>query len=462
MHNRDRKKLDLATTVKSKPKIPYSRPLVEEKQPVAEVEVAPQYEAPMLSEEADKIDGLVAGLKEEKEQSKSETKARPKLELSGKKAAKKEEAKPDFLDMDKDGNTEEPMEKAVAEAKPKDAQKKEVKEEVLQTHEDRILGAIDQQLATMAKLNKSDAPAPKSLTEQKIENLEGQVRDMRRMMLEMSGMQAQNTIVGGLGAGSPGSGEVKLSKLDDVDVTDLKDGNALIYNTTTSRFEASPVSNGGYEFTGGFSDRDDGQAGANDLGSVIAYPQSFVDEQRWYRFGFSQAAQTTNDIQYWGETDPNFDQTKGLFGGLHMPSGVTDLFDFSYDDGVGGYSEASDGSLKYSAATGSIDFRQARVGDLALVRFDFNVIPQVANTTLEVAMIWATRGANDNITFTFPLTGSPLFYGTGTVGRTFLTRPLLTAYFASQEDVNARALLAIRADNPIQIAPLTTLVTLQR
>ena len=32
-----------------------------------------------------------------------------------------------------------------------------------------------------------------------------------------------------------------------------------------------------------------------------------------------------------------------------------------------------------------------------------------------------------------------------------MTRPLLSAYFASDEDVNARALLAIRADNPIQI-----------
>lgn len=372
-----------------------------------------------------------------------------------------------------------------------------VKEEVIQTPQDRMMGVLDQQLSAMAKLaGNGEAPEAKSLIEQKLDIMEKQMTDMRRLILETS----QSTIVNGLGAGSPGSGEVKLSKLDDVDITGMsngqvlswnettekfefttnaggisevgsltdvdttgvQDGNALIYNTTTSRFEASPVSNGGYEFTGGFTDRLSGQSGANDLGDFVAYTAAMAEEDRWYRFGFSQAAQTANDNQYWGETDPAFDQTKGLFGGLHMPSGVTDLFDFSYDDGVGGYSEASDGALKYTAATGSIDFRQARVGDLALVRFDFNVIPQVANTTLEIAMIWATRDANDNITFTFPLTGSPLFYGTGTVGRTFLTRPLLTAYFASQEDVNARALLAIRADNPIQIAPLTTLVTLQR
>lgn len=216
----------------------------------------------------------------------------------------------------------------------------------------------------------------------------------------------------------------------------------------------------GYEFTGGFEDRLTGQAGANDFGTFVAYTSQMAADERWLRFGFSSAANQANDNQYWGETDPAYDNTKGLFGGLHMPPGVTQMFDFDYSDTA--YSTASDGSLKYTAANGSIDFTGARPGDLALVRFDFNVKPQVANTTVEVAMIFATRNGNDDITFTFPLTGEPLFYGTGTVGRTFLNRPTLSAYFASQEDVNARALLAIRADNPVQVAPLTTLVTLVR
>ena len=423
---------------------------------------------------------------EEKEEPSSK---RPRLNLGKKK--KKEEVK--------EAKVEAPQEEMVTES-VQEAPVEAITEELIQTPQDRIMTALDGQLSAMGRLAAAaDEPAPKSLQEQKIENLEGQVRDMRRMFLEYANMPTQNTIVGGLGAGSPGSGEVRLSKLDDVDTTNLangrvisynettqkfefttassgsdlsgltdativnpQEGEALIYDSATSQFVNSPVSNGGYEFTGAFADRLSGQSGANDLGDFVAYTAAMAAEDRWYRFGFSQASQTANDNEYWGESDPAFDQTKGLFGGLHMPAGVTDLFDFSYDDGVGGYSQASDGSLKYTAATGSIDFRQARVGDLALVRFDFNVIPQVANTTLEVAMIWSTRDANDNITFTFPLTGSPLFYGTGTVGRTFLTRPLLTAYFASPEDVNARALLAIRADNPIQIAPLTTLVTLQR
>ena len=236
------------------------------------------------------------------------------------------------------------------------------------------------------------------------------------------------------------------------------------YQTTVSTMIDTAVAraDGGYEFTGGFSDRLTGQAGANTFGTYVAYTQAMVDDERWLRFGFSSAANVANDQQYWGETDPYYDSTKGLFGGLHMPANVNNLFDFTYDDGANGYSAASNSGTKYTAATGSIDFRDCRVGDLALVRFDFNVIPQIANTTVEVAIIWATRNANDDITFTFALTGEPLFYGTGTVGRTFLNRPMLSGYFASAEDVNARALLAIRADNPVQVAPLTTLVTIVR
>lgn len=137
------------------------------------------------------------------------------------------------------------------------------------------------------------------------------------------------------------------------------------------------------------------------------------------------------------------------------------MFDFGFN--ASSYSDAVEtGDFQYTAADGSFDFTECRAGDLALVRFDFNILPQIANTTLEVAMIWQTRDSSDNPTFTFALTGDPMFYGTGTVGRTFLARPILSAYFASNEDVNARALLAIRADNPVQIQPLTTLVTIQR
>jgi len=220
-------------------------------------------------------------------------------------------------------------------------------------------------------------------------------------------------------------------------------------------------SDGGYEFTGGFADRTTGTAGASDVGSNVFYTQDMVNADRWLRFGFDTTQQATNDSAYWAEPTPAPTAGVGLFGGSYMPANVTSMFDFDFNAST--YSDAVEtGDFQYTAADGSFDFSQCVAGDLALVRFDFNVLPQIANTTLEVALIWQTRLSDGTPTFTFALTGDPMFYGTGTVGRTFLARPLLSAYFASQEDVNARALLAIRSDNPIQIQPLTTLATIQR
>ena len=219
---------------------------------------------------------------------------------------------------------------------------------------------------------------------------------------------------------------------------------------------------GGYEFTGGFTDRTTGTAGSSDVGSNVQYTSAMVSDQSWLRFGFDASSQDTNDSPYWSSPSPADASGVGLFGGSYMPGGVDSLFDFSFDSGATGYSAASTSGTKYNAATGSFDFTECFPGDLALIRFDFNALPQVANTTLEVGLIWQTRDNADNPTFTFALTGEPIFFGTGTVGRTFLNRPMLSAYFASDEDVNARALLAVRADNPIQIQPLTTLCTIVR
>jgi len=222
---------------------------------------------------------------------------------------------------------------------------------------------------------------------------------------------------------------------------------------------------GGYEFTGGFTDRTTGQAGANDLGSNVQYTSALASSNTWMRFGFDRTRQTANDIEYWGETSPDFDQSKGLFGGLHMPPDVSNLIDFEFDDtGVsGGFSDAlATGDNPYTAATGSYDLSECKVGDLVKVRFSFNAVPQIANSTLEVGLIFATRDANDNITFTFPLTTQPIYYGTGTQGQGFLNRVEMSAYIASDEDVNARLLPAIRCNNEILIQPLTTLISIIR
>ena len=215
----------------------------------------------------------------------------------------------------------------------------------------------------------------------------------------------------------------------------------------------------GYEFTGGFADRVNGQSGANDLGSNVQYTQTQADDGVWRRFGFDTARQVANDIEYWGETDPAFDQTKGLFGGLYMPEGINNLIDFS-DTSLS--AAVTTGDLQYTAANGSFDMSQCAVGDRIQVRFSFNVVPQIANSTLEVGLIWATRDSNNNVTYTFPLTTHPIFYGTGTQGQAYLNRVEMSAYIASTEDVNARALPAIRCDNSILIQPLTTLITVIR
>ena len=220
---------------------------------------------------------------------------------------------------------------------------------------------------------------------------------------------------------------------------------------------------GGYEYTGGFTDRTTGQAGANEVGTDVTYTSAMADTGTWYRFGFDATQQEAVDVPYWTEPTPASATGIGLFGGSHMPSGMTSMFDFSQD--TADYNQATSfngGALLTTAATGSFDFTNARVGDFTMIRFDFNVLPQIANTTLEVALIWQTRDSEGNPTFTFALTGDPMYFGVGSVGQTYLARPVLTAYFASDEDVNARALLAVRADQQITLQPLATLVIINR
>ena len=236
--------------------------------------------------------------------------------------------------------------------------------------------------------------------------------------------------------------------------------------TTCDRISTDPTivtlkkeeGSGGYEFTGGFLDRTSGSTG-NLISDNFQYTGALAASGTWKRFGFSSAQQAINDVQYWGETTQGFDQTKGLFGGLHMPAGVGRLFDF---DDTALEAAVTTGDLQYTQAPGSYNFKQCLIGDLAKIRFSFNVTPQQANTTLEVGLIWATRNAGDVVTFTFPLLTQPIFYGTGTVGKSFLNRVEMSAYFASTEDTNARALPAIRADNEVLIQPLTTLCTIIR
>jgi hypothetical protein len=254
---------------------------------------------------------------------------------------------------------------------------------------------------------------------------------------------------------------------------DLHDSVAVQGQIDSAEAIVRTASEGGYELTGGFTDRTTGTAGASDVGTDVEYTDAMVEAGSWLRFGLDSAAQDSNDGPYWADgagsefEAPGSGTTayrgKGLFSGFYMPHGVTALFNFTDDSTNSTYNEAkSSGTLQYNAASGSLDVSQLNEGDFVSVRFDFNVTPQFANTTLEVGLIWQTRDSNDVETFTFALTGEPIFYGSGTTGKTFLNRPIITAYLASNEDVNARALPAVRSDQPIYIQPLTTLFTVGR
>lgn len=235
----------------------------------------------------------------------------------------------------------------------------------------------------------------------------------------------------------------------------FRDGDWIITSGAIGDFSQQK---GGYEYTAGLTDRLTGTIGT-DLGSNVSYTQEMVDLGQWYRFGFDTTRQVANDSPYWSDPTPPPHSDKGLFGGAYGPTGTTNIIDYT-DTSTSAAQVVGD--LKYTAATGSFNFKECMVGDFLNVRFDINIVPQIVNTTVELALIWHTRDANDNITFSFPLTTQPIYLGQGAVGKTYLARPIITAYFASNEDINARALCAIRADNPILVQPLAVLPVIIR
>ena len=219
-------------------------------------------------------------------------------------------------------------------------------------------------------------------------------------------------------------------------------------------------SQGGYGRSSAFDEYQTGTEASQDPADYIEYTQEYANSGTWKRFGITTAGNQARDGNWWGETNPNYDQSRGLFGGLTNPAGVDNFFDFSENTAFN--NAVTTGSLKYTQALGSFSLKECNVGDLVLARFDLNIMPMVTNTTVEVALIYSNRDASDNITFTFPLTITPFTYGNGTVGRGYLLRPTITAYMANDQDVNSRSLLAIKADNPILVNPIGVLFTIQR
>ena len=259
-----------------------------------------------------------------------------------------------------------------------------------------------------------------------------------------------------------------------IEVSDLsllkKEEGVIVYNKTDqklyttdglewSELGGSSLSNTGYSHTGAFADKPVSNNFVWEAGNGIQYNQQDVDNELFKVFSLSRAVHNAVDNPYWSTPTPTGNTGIGLFQGANLPEGVTSLVDYDFDFDTK-YPNLS--GTGFEGSTGRIRLNDAVYGDQLRVRFDFNVIPQIANTTIEPALWYSNRNDNDDITFTFPLTTSPMFYGTGSVGKTYLNRVDISAWITSNEDVNALTLPAIKSDNPVIIQPLGLLITLLR
>lgn len=254
-------------------------------------------------------------------------------------------------------------------------------------------------------------------------------------------------------SGLTGSEVLHLSNIQNKDRKVTIDS-IINYNDNNGRTAA------GYAHTGAFAGKPLSNNYVWEASSGITYNSSDVAAGTYKVFSLDNDVHLAVDNPYWTTPDvsglPNVD----LFNGYALPSGVDSLFDYEYDYDVE-YSGFT-GTTGFEGSVGRIKLNDLQYGDQLRVRFDFNVIPQIANTTVEPALWYSNRDSNDDITFTFPLTTSPIFYGTGTLSKPFLNRVEISAWIISDEDVNALVLPAIKSDNPVIIQPLGLLVTIIR
>ena len=247
------------------------------------------------------------------------------------------------------------------------------------------------------------------------------------------------------------------------EITGVNEGSKLFPDNTESisnnNNSASTIVNDSQKVVNGRS----GEAGYSRTSAFadpsVYYTQSDVDEELYRVFSFNNTKHLANDNPYWSTPTPSGTTGIGLFQGANLPDGVSSLMDYNYvfDDNY-----PSNGATGFEGSTGRIKLSDCQYGDLLKVRFDFNVIPQISNTTVEPALLYSNRNASDEITFTFPLTAQPIFYGSGTVGNAYLNRVEISAWITSDEDINALTLPAIKSDNPIIIQPIGILITIIR
>ena len=215
----------------------------------------------------------------------------------------------------------------------------------------------------------------------------------------------------------------------------------------------------GYSHTGAFAGKPLSNNYVWEAGVGIDYTQADANNETYKVFSLDRDVHLAVDNPYWTTPTPSGNTDIGLFQGANLPKGVSTLVDYSYDYDTQYPSSSGTG---FEGSTGRIRLNDLQYGDQLRVRFDFNVIPQIANTTVEPALWYSNRDDNDDITFTFPLTTQPIFYGGGTVGNAYLNRVEISAWITSDEDVNALTLPAIKSDNPVIVQPLGILITIIR
>jgi len=219
------------------------------------------------------------------------------------------------------------------------------------------------------------------------------------------------------------------------------------YSTESSSEVSDKKGESGYSRTSAF------------VSSSVNYTQQDVDNQLYKVFSLNLSKHLSNDNPYWSTPTPSGTTGIGLFQGANLPSGVSSLVDYSYDFDTNYPASTGTG---FEGSTGRIKLNDCLYGDLIKVRFDFNIIPQISNTTVEPALWYSNRNDSDDITYTFPLTAQPIFYGGGTVGKSYLNRVEISAWITSNEDVNSISLPAIKSDNPVIIEPIGLLLTIIR
>ena len=235
--------------------------------------------------------------------------------------------------------------------------------------------------------------------------------------------------------------------------------NSAADNLTQEEVEELKLSNAGYSHTGAFTGKPLSNNFVWEAGTGISYDATDVSNSTFKVFSLDPSVHAAVDNPYWTTPTPTGNTGIGLFQGANLPSEVDSLFDFNFDYDTAYPSSSGTG---FETSTGRIKLNDCVYGDQLRVRFDFNVIPQIANTTIEPALWYSNRDDSDNITFTFPLTAQPIFFGTDTVGNTYLNRVEISAWITSNEDVNALTLPAIKSDNPVIIQPLGILATIIR